>query len=58
MEFLCLIWFFLKEIQVKEINALKKKPVQFFDMKKKPAKKVEKKGQNTRFSLHITQSIS
>lgn len=31
--------FFLKEIQVKEINALKKKTVQFFDMKKKPLKK-------------------
>lgn len=50
--------FFKKELQVKEIIALKKKTVQFFDMKKKTAKKVEKKGQNTRFSLHITQSIS
>lgn len=52
------LFFFKKELQVKEINALKKKTVQFFDMKKKTAKKVEKKGQNTRFSLHITQSFS
>lgn len=41
--------FFLKEIQVKEINALKKKTVQFFDIKKKPAKKVEKKGRTQDF---------
>lgn len=31
--------FFKKELQVKEIIALKKKTVQFFDMKKKTAKK-------------------